>query len=157
MTRQQSQFSPSSFSHKQPGWEMWHSRLWIVMRGGKGSFGTVWHVCDSGNIELVYTPAISRRTQCSRKTQNNSFLLVHLKWQCSSFFNHLACAVPLPWRWIIHRLLVKFFFMQRTLRWKSEVTIKEHLLRHTCIYCRRAASSLHYTACSRTLRWMHTQ
>ncbi len=48
--------------------------------------------------------------------------------------------------------------MQCTVRWKSEVTIEEHSLHthtHMHTFSRRANSSLHYTALSRTLTWMH--
>ncbi len=50
--------------------------------------------------------------------------------------------------------------MQCTVRWKSEVTIEEHSLHthtHTCTHFLGENSSLHYTALSRTLTWMHAR
>ncbi len=50
--------------------------------------------------------------------------------------------------------------MQCTVHWKSEVTLEEHSLHthtHMHTFSRRANSSLHYTALSRTLTWMHVR
>ncbi len=107
---------------------------------GKGPLGTACLVCDSGNIEVVYHSSDlksfrSRRTlsrsRGREKTQNYSLLFIYLKWQRTSFFTtwHVKSALAVALNYSLS-VVSYLFFMQCTVRWKSEVTIAEHSL-HT--------------------------
>lgn len=67
---------------------------------------------------------------------------------------------PLLWRWIIHCLLWFIYFLcsaryAERAKWQSKSMLPPPLHMHT--FSRRAHSSLHYTALSRTLTWMHAR